>query len=384
MKLTSSYVKFAYSYERLSHVKDSHDKDMDDKNYFTCSDIMKVDNYDDIQFMRISDCINPHFMCDKKFRYPKNLKQLVFCPYSFPDDHFEDFIIPFGFPHFPNGLEELIVYVHHYIITYLPNTLKYFSCEGSRYIKFECELPANLIEFNCSDCYIGLYVYGGQNPYIYWNMPNKLEVPKNHPYYSNLISIYQEKLPNLPPKLERLDCSNNYLVELPELPPTLKYINLKCNTITDVPPSLINCNMSGYDDSDDAFNYYFVENNIFGKNRRMKLKLELGKVLNPMFNFKYERQQHGCYLFRIPEKDNIFNNDAYYTYKKFGSGKPQKVKLNMIGAIMKRLKLYKAVPIIENWFLECKYNPKYGYCQRRLQSQYDEMFEDKIEQNTTN
>jgi len=34
----------------------------------------------------------------------------------------------------------------------------------------------------------------------------------------------------------------------------------------------------------------------------------------------------------------------------------------------------KAVIIIENWFLECKYNPKYGYCQRLLKKQYDNMY----------
>ena len=28
---------------------------------------------------------------------------------------------------------------------------------------------------------------------------------------------------------------------------------------------------------------------------------------------------------------------------------------------------------IGNWFLECKYNPKYKYCQRRLTKEYDEL-----------
>ena len=35
---------------------------------------------------------------------------------------------------------------------------------------------------------------------------------------------------------------------------------------------------------------------------------------------------------------------------------------------------YSAVKRIENWFLECKFNPKYGYCQRRLQNEFDESF----------
>jgi len=35
---------------------------------------------------------------------------------------------------------------------------------------------------------------------------------------------------------------------------------------------------------------------------------------------------------------------------------------------------YHAVKRIENWFLECKFNPKYGYCQRLLQNQFDEIY----------
>ncbi len=29
---------------------------------------------------------------------------------------------------------------------------------------------------------------------------------------------------------------------------------------------------------------------------------------------------------------------------------------------------------IGNWFLECKYNPQYKYCQNRLNSEYDELY----------
>jgi len=36
----------------------------------------------------------------------------------------------------------------------------------------------------------------------------------------------------------------------------------------------------------------------------------------------------------------------------------------------------KFVRKIENWFLECKYNPKYKYCQKRLKLEFDEMYEE--------
>lgn len=35
----------------------------------------------------------------------------------------------------------------------------------------------------------------------------------------------------------------------------------------------------------------------------------------------------------------------------------------------------KFVRRIENWFLECKYNPKYAYCKRRLEKECKELYE---------
>ena len=29
---------------------------------------------------------------------------------------------------------------------------------------------------------------------------------------------------------------------------------------------------------------------------------------------------------------------------------------------------------IENWFLDCKYNPKYKYCRKRLMKEYDDLY----------
>jgi len=34
----------------------------------------------------------------------------------------------------------------------------------------------------------------------------------------------------------------------------------------------------------------------------------------------------------------------------------------------------KFVEKIENWFLECKYNPKYLYCRKRLIKEYEELY----------
>ena len=29
---------------------------------------------------------------------------------------------------------------------------------------------------------------------------------------------------------------------------------------------------------------------------------------------------------------------------------------------------------IENWYLDCKYNPKYLYCRERVMKEYDELY----------
>jgi len=29
---------------------------------------------------------------------------------------------------------------------------------------------------------------------------------------------------------------------------------------------------------------------------------------------------------------------------------------------------------IGNWFLDCKYNPKYSYCRKRLMKEYEELY----------
>lgn len=367
------YVKLAISHDRLNHIIDSHGKDMGDKNYYNCSDIMEVDNYDDIQFMRVSDCFNNPYACDEDFRYPKNLKQLVFCPDSFKNEHIDGLLNGNAtkrpnFPHFPEQLEELIIYVHYYNITNLPTTLKYLNCEGSRFIKFNCELPPNLIEFNCSDCYIGAHII-----YPHYNRFKQLcdncFVKREDVYgdnTKNMIIIGNDKIPKLPPKLKILKCGYNYIKELPELPSSLIYIDARSTCLEDLPVSLQYCNLSEWDDTKYAFDYYFTEYNIFGKKLRKKLKKKLGQVINPLYNFKYSDAM--C----------SFNWDeyTYYDHKVIKKGKPQKVKLTLLGAMMKRLKQLKSVSIIENWFLECKYNPTYGYCQRRLEKQYNDIYDE--------
>ena len=38
------------------------------------------------------------------------------------------------------------------------------------------------------------------------------------------------------------------------------------------------------------------------------------------------------------------------------------------------IKQWYAVKIISEWFLECKFNPKYKYCQKRLIGEFEDMY----------
>jgi len=40
------------------------------------------------------------------------------------------------------------------------------------------------------------------------------------------------------------------------------------------------------------------------------------------------------------------------------------------------MKEKKAVDIISEWFMDCKYNPKYKFCRKRLNKEFDELYED--------
>ena len=130
--------------------------------------------------------------------------------------------------------------------------------------------------------------------------------------YNNLT-----KLPTLPDKLERLDCYCNQLTELPELPKSLQRINCEWNKITKLPK------IPKYLYQITYFNYYNM----------------------PVFKY-IENPIH-----------NIITKNFNGDIDKYQKWKQRQKKL--------------AIQKIENWFLECKYNPKYAYCRKIVNQGYD-------------
>ena len=65
---------------------------------------------------------------------------------------------------------------------------------------------------------------------------------------------------------------------------------------------------------------------------------------------------------------NYFNNPIYTHIEHYFNGDIKKYFEHQTN--MKRNFINK----IENWFLDCKYNPKYLYCRKRLMKEYEELY----------
>ncbi len=193
--------------------------------------------------------------------------------------------------------------------------------------------------------------------------------------YNNTLDKYKyTKLPGrLPTRLKYLDCSNNLLEELPllpdglivlkcynnrlkclpdKLPITIKEINVQNNNIECLPICLLDrihiSNLSATNNT----GYWSCCNEI-------------------NFNGKTHKcyNGHGVNLYK---RLIIVGNPVCDKIKKFhGRNTFNQRTLKYL----KHILMYKpCVKKIENWFLECKYNPKYKYCRDRLNKEFSELY----------
>ena len=102
-----------------------------------------------------------------------------------------------------------------------------------------------------------------------------------------------------------------------------------------------------------------------------KIQYVLGKIHLPEFKRDCKASCVETYL-SLKKKDELpeemileciyMNCISYYQdFKRYINSLP----------VMRKM----AVSKIENWFLECKFNPKYAYCRRRLMREYNEIFD---------
>jgi hypothetical protein len=168
-----------------------------------------------------------------------------------------------------------------------------------------------------------------------------------------------QKLPKLPTKLEILQCYNNKLQELPhELPDTLRYFNCSNNNIDTLPLCLLdnlfihrcNCRRLPYDIHENK------QENITKRGKLYMCKFCEWNV-NLYHNFIYESNPIHKTIMNQKGK-NKFGQKTYIYLERMKKNKPYVLK-------------------IEEWFLDCKYNPKYKYCKDRLLKEYKELYEEE-------
>lgn len=158
------------------------------------------------------------------------------------------------------------------------------------------------------------------------NVLTKLEIT-----YSNL-----KYLPELPETLKFLICTGNGLVELPILPDGLCDLLCYTNQLTylpELPKSLC---------------VLWCGGNLIKKMPDSIVNLLKNKI-------KTRRDLEMCFKWTTEMWDII-----------------EKI-CNFDLAML--LKCQKAVEIIENQYMEAKYNPKYQYCRNRLKNEFDEIYE---------
>lgn len=254
----------------------------------------------------------------------------------------------------------------------LPSTLEELRCNRNSIRKIK-KLPANLKILNCS---------GNHDLTEICELPLLL-----NDFRSRFCKL--EKLPKLKHLTELIyfEVDNNKLTWIPELPMSIKHINISNNNLLEFPN--IPLSVDTYD---------LIFNDVAKLNKPMILfiKYHFNKIPNRYnwirrLNIIYPSSSINCNKMSINCDNNAGNlysmltgNPVIYSLLKYRNDIYKYFNDNFrdIGAMIKLISenptklydYYNSVCKIEKWFLECKYNPKYKYCRRRLEKEYDEIF----------
>ena len=227
--------------------------------------------------------------------------------------------------------------------------LESFNCNSCQ-LKSLPKLPNNLLALNCNNNNIKQLPklpYGLINLSINQNKINKL--PEILPIRLKLLDVSQNKiseLPRLPYKLKKLLCNYNNLTKLPKLPNTLWSISCTHNKITSL-PKLPDSLLSIECDYNKLTSLPEFPNNIYSI-----VSISANNIKNIPKSFPTIGIVSIAFeATPIQNKINKYYNGNRYHY----------------------IKAQKAVNVIEQWYLEVRYDPKYKYCQRRVKETYIKM-----------
>ncbi len=172
-----------------------------------------------------------------------------------------------------------------------------------------------------------------------------------------IYSIILKPIKALPNMLVRLEIDNSKLKYLPELPETLKYLDCKCNELVELPklPSKLHHLICDWNNLT-----YLPE--IPKSLLCLSCGPDIKKMPDSIVNFR---------------GNNITTNYELVSYFKWKKELFDFIENQCKFDLAILLKYQKAVEVIENQYLEAKYNPEYQLCKNRLKNEYDEMYQEE-------
>ena len=190
-------------------------------------------------------------------------------------------------------------------------------------------------------------------------------------YYNEIIELDCSKsnldyLPELPLQLNTLNCSNNNLTYLPDLPPYLECLSCHSNKLCLIPKL------------PDNLGWLYASNNCLTTLPTLPQSLQIlycsKNKLNSLPLIPNKVKYLYCFDNNLNSIPTIPENIMFIYFDK----NPVKTFIDTYFEGRKSLYFewksnYENIYInkLEDWFLECKYNPKYKYCRDKVNRDYD-------------
>lgn len=290
-------------------------------------DVSKCNSYEQIEMKNLYDnwgrCGYGDYYTQQSFIYYDSFEEL----FESVDDEKYNEIQFMGF-YFENS--DYVNYIVNDLV--LPSSLYQLSCDHNNLSKLP-ELPEGLNHLHCP------YNNITRLP----KLPNSLEVLY---CYSNCI----EYLESLPDNLISICASHNKITKITNFPKLLQYIECQYNKLKYLPE---------------------LPNEIIGFNANNNELIDIPNNFNAIFKYiKYIQNYRDLWPDKSwPDKSFTFQNNPVHTLIKY------KFNGNIETYINWRLTMHKKyVRRLEDWYLECKYNPEYLICRKRIEKEYNEIF----------
>lgn len=344
---------------------------------------MKIKQYDKIANLLIEDN-NLKYLRLPENRFPKNLwilnincKNILYLP-ELPNQ-----LLLFNcngcnlksLPELPDSIEHLNCINNKLTkLPKLPNSLIFLNCNRNMIEKID-HLPKNIEKLLCSN--------------------NKISEIKNIPLKLKTLICNNNILTTLPKikksKLTNINCSYNKISILPELPKSLEVLNCnncRLNRLPILPNNLIvlrcnnNINIDKIKNITKKLKYLNCSNTNIYDFEKTILKCDLIYNHDHLLLHLDDRNYMASNSFEIKNtpfekkilkifdrKQNKSDSIIFYKYDISSENNP-------VNLYYKFIDNYKKIYCdkIGDWFLDCKYNPKYKYCRDRLMKEYDELY----------